>query len=69
MKDGTYAPGSRAPSTWERATELGVIASSTSRKALAHLRREGRLRGETGIGTFAADQPPADGPGRGEPTG
>ncbi|MEU1620841.1 GntR family transcriptional regulator [Streptomyces sp. NPDC005722] len=42
----------------ELATELG-IATSTSQKALAHLRNEGWLRGETGIGTFVADQPPA----------
>jgi GntR family transcriptional regulator len=59
IKDGTYPPGSRVPSTLELATELGV-ASSTSQKALAYLRREGWLRGETGIGTFVADQPPAD---------
>lgn len=58
IKDGTYPPGSRVPSTLELATELG-IASSTSQKALAHLRAEGWLRGETGIGTFVTDQPPA----------
>lgn len=57
IKDGTYPPGTRVPSTLELATELGV-ASSTSQKALAHLRREGWLRGETGIGTFVVDQPP-----------
>ncbi|MET9876585.1 winged helix-turn-helix domain-containing protein [Actinacidiphila glaucinigra] len=60
IKDGTYPPGSRVPSTLELATELG-IATSTSQKALAHLRNEGWLRGETGIGTFVADQPPAEG--------
>ncbi|MEU6527886.1 GntR family transcriptional regulator [Streptomyces sp. NPDC046928] len=59
IKDGTYPPGSRVPSTLELATELG-IASSTAQKALAHLRREGWLRGEVGIGTFVADQPPRD---------
>lgn len=59
IKDGTYPPGTRVPSTLELATELGV-ASSTSQKALAHLRREGWLRGETGIGTFVADEPPKD---------
>lgn len=57
-KDGTYPPGCRVPSTLELATELS-IATSTSQKALAHLRHEGWLRGETGIGTFVADQPPA----------
>lgn len=57
IKDGTYPPGSRVPSTLELATELG-IAASTSQKALAHLRREGWLRGETGIGTFVVDQLP-----------
>jgi DNA-binding GntR family transcriptional regulator len=59
IKDGTYPPGSRVPSTLELATELG-IASSTSQKALAHLRTEGWLRGEVGIGTFVADHPPVD---------
>ncbi|MFK0116459.1 GntR family transcriptional regulator [Streptomyces sp. NPDC090994] len=57
IKDGTYPPGSRVPSTLELATELGV-ASSTSQKALAYLRREGWVRGETGIGTFVADDLP-----------
>lgn len=57
IKDGTYPPGTRVPSTLELATELG-IASSTSQKALAFLRREGWLRGETGIGTFVADEQP-----------
>jgi DNA-binding GntR family transcriptional regulator len=59
IKSGEYPPGSRVPSTLELATELG-IASSTSQKALAYLRREGYLRGETGIGTFVADRPPDD---------
>ncbi|MFJ4847518.1 GntR family transcriptional regulator [Streptomyces sp. NPDC088733] len=59
IKDGTYAPGARVPSTLELATELG-IATSTSQKALAYLRNEGWLRGETGIGTFVADEPPAE---------
>lgn len=57
IKDGTYPPGSRVPSTLELATEMGV-ASSTSQKALAYLRREGWLRGEAGIGTFVVDDPP-----------
>lgn len=59
IKEGTYPPGSRVPSTLELATELG-IASSTSQKALAYLRREGWVRGEAGIGTFVADEPPAE---------
>lgn len=59
IKDGTYPPRSRVPSTLELATELGV-AASTSQKALAHLRHEGWLRGETGIGTFVADEPPTE---------
>jgi DNA-binding GntR family transcriptional regulator len=58
IKAGQYPPGARVPSTLELATELGV-ASSTSQKALAYLRREGWLRGETGIGTFVVDDPPA----------
>ncbi|MFE4408361.1 GntR family transcriptional regulator [Streptomyces sp. NPDC056821] len=59
IKDGTYPPGTRVPSTLELATELG-IAASTSQKALAFLRREGWLRGESGIGTFVADKPPVE---------
>lgn len=59
IRSGQYPPGSRVPSTLELATELG-IASSTSQKALSFLRREGWLRGETGIGTFVADEPPAE---------
>ncbi|MGM9380358.1 GntR family transcriptional regulator [Streptomyces antibioticus] len=59
IKSGTYPPGSRVPSTLELATELG-IASSTAQKALSYLRREGWLRGETGIGTFVADKPPME---------
>ncbi|MFF8485143.1 GntR family transcriptional regulator [Streptomyces antibioticus] len=55
---GAYPPGSRVPSTLELATELG-IASSTAQKAMAYLRREGWLRGESGIGTFVVDRPPA----------
>ncbi|NUS86368.1 MAG: winged helix-turn-helix transcriptional regulator [Streptomyces sp.] len=54
---GEYPPGSRVPSTLELATTLGV-ASSTSQKALAHLRAEGWLRGEVGLGTFVVDEPP-----------
>lgn len=57
IKDGTYPPGTRVPSTLELATEMGV-ASSTSQKALAWLRAEGWLRGETGLGTFVVDEPP-----------
>lgn len=57
IKEGTYPPGSRVPSTLELATLLGV-ASSTSQKALAHLRAEGWLRGEVGLGTFVVDEPP-----------
>jgi DNA-binding GntR family transcriptional regulator len=59
IKDGTYPPGTRVPSTLELATEMSV-ASSTSQKALAHLRAEGWLRGEVGIGTFVADEPPSN---------
>ena len=57
IKDGTYPPGTRVPSTLELATEMGV-ASSTSGKALAYLRAEGWLRGEVGLGTFVVDEPP-----------
>ncbi|MGP3752218.1 GntR family transcriptional regulator [Streptomyces sp. IBSNAI001] len=57
IEDGTYPPGSRVPSTLGLATELDV-AASTSQKALAHLRAEGWLRGEVGIGTFVEDHPP-----------
>lgn len=57
ITSGEYPPGSRVPSTLELAVKLGV-ASSTSQKALAHLRAEGWLRGEVGLGTFVVDEPP-----------
>ncbi|MEU1494276.1 winged helix-turn-helix domain-containing protein [Streptomyces sp. NPDC005776] len=57
IHDGTYPPGTQVPSTLALATELD-IAASTSQKALAYLRTEGWLRGETGIGTFVVDKPP-----------
>lgn len=56
--DGTYPVGSKVPSVVEISTEFGV-AASTVQKVLAHLKAEGLVRTEVGLGTFVAD-PPAD---------
>lgn len=60
IDDGTYPAGSRIPSVVELSTEFGV-AASTAQKVLAHLKEEGLVRAEVGLGTFVADQPPVEG--------
>lgn len=61
IKDGTYPPGSRVPSTLEIAQEFGVV-NATAAKAMRHVREQGWTRGEVGLGTFVADPlPPAAG--------
>jgi GntR family transcriptional regulator len=60
IKDGTYPVGSRVPSVVELSTEFSV-AASTAQKVLAHLKAEGLVRSEVGLGTFVADKPPAEG--------
>ena len=56
IKDGTYAAGARVPSVVELSAEFGV-AASTAQKVLAHLKSEGLVRAEVGLGTFVADRP------------
>ncbi|MGW2081183.1 GntR family transcriptional regulator [Streptomyces sp. NPDC001939] len=57
IADGTYPAASRVPSVVELSAEFGV-AASTAQKVLAHLKTEGLVRAEVGLGTFVADQPP-----------
>ncbi|MFI9497832.1 GntR family transcriptional regulator [[Kitasatospora] papulosa] len=54
IADGTYPAGSRVPSVVEIAAEWDV-AASTAQKVLAHLKAEGVVRSEVGLGTFVAD--------------
>ena len=60
IDDGTYPAGSRVPSVVELSAEFEV-AASTAQKVMAHLKSEGLVRSEVGLGTFVADQPPAEG--------
>lgn len=57
ITDGTYPAGSRVPSVVELSAEFEV-AASTAQKVLAHLKAEGLVRAEVGLGTFVADRPP-----------
>jgi GntR family transcriptional regulator len=60
IEDGTYPAGSRVPSVVELSAEFEV-AASTAQKVLSHLKGEGWVRAEVGLGTFVADQlPPTD---------
>lgn len=56
IEDGTYPAGSRVPSVVELSTEFGV-AASTAQKVLAHLKAEGLVRAEVGLGTFVENRP------------
>ncbi|MBD0743627.1 GntR family transcriptional regulator [Streptomyces sp. CBMA152] len=56
INDGTYPVGSKVPSVVEISTEFEV-ASSTVQKVMAHLKAEGFVRTEVGLGTFVADRP------------
>ena len=56
IADGTYPVGARVPSVVELSTEFG-IAASTAQKALKHLKDEGLIRAEVGLGSFVAKQP------------
>ncbi|WP_405525627.1 winged helix-turn-helix domain-containing protein [Streptomyces canus] len=64
IADGEYPVGARVPSVVELSTEFG-IATSTAQKALAHLKTEGFIRAEVGLGSFVARLPeaPAEGGG------
>lgn len=55
IADGTYPVGSRVPSVVELSTEFS-IATSTAQKALAHLKAEGLIRAEVGLGSFVAER-------------
>jgi DNA-binding GntR family transcriptional regulator len=56
IADGTYPVGSRVPSVVELSAEFG-IAASTAQKALTHLKNEGLIRAEVGLGSFVRDRP------------
>ena len=51
IEDGTYPAGSRVPSVVELSAEFDV-AASTAQKVLGHLKAEGWVRAEVGLGTF-----------------
>jgi GntR family transcriptional regulator len=55
IEDGTYPTGSRVPSVVELSAEFEV-AASTAQKVLSHLKSEGWLRAEVGLGTFVEDR-------------
>lgn len=56
IEDGTYPAGSKVPSVVDISTEWQV-AASTAQKVMAHLKAEGLVRTEVGLGTFVADRP------------
>ncbi|MDG9710221.1 GntR family transcriptional regulator [Streptomyces sp. DH10] len=56
IADGEYLVGARVPSVVELSAEFG-IASSTAQKALAHLKAQGLIRAEVGLGSFVAERP------------
>jgi GntR family transcriptional regulator len=58
IADGTYPVGSRVPSVVELSAEFGV-AASTAQKVMAHLKMEGHVRTEVGLGTFVSRLPEA----------
>jgi GntR family transcriptional regulator len=60
IADGTYPAGTKVPSVVELSTEFGV-AASTAQKVLGHLKAEGFIRTEVGLGSFVADRPPPEG--------
>ncbi|MGW5272512.1 GntR family transcriptional regulator [Streptomyces sp. NPDC004044] len=56
IAEGAYPVGGKVPSVVELSTEFG-IAASTAQKALTHLKAEGLIRTEVGLGSFVADGP------------
>ncbi|MET7523027.1 GntR family transcriptional regulator [Streptomyces sp. NPDC005248] len=54
IAEGVYPVGGKVPSVVELSTEFG-IAASTAQKALTHLKAEGLIRTEVGLGSFVAD--------------
>jgi GntR family transcriptional regulator len=59
IAEGEYPLGARVPSVVELSAEFG-IATSTAQKALAHLKSEGLVRAEVGLGSFVAKRPAED---------
>ncbi|MEV0115096.1 winged helix-turn-helix domain-containing protein [Streptomyces sp. NPDC050844] len=59
IADGSYSVGTRVPSVLELSSEF-EIAASTAHKVLAHLKEEGLVRTEVGLGTFVAEHPKGD---------
>ncbi|MDX2705790.1 GntR family transcriptional regulator [Streptomyces sp. PA03-6a] len=59
IADGTYPPRSRVPSVQQLVADTGV-AVDTAQKVLANLREEGVIYTVRGLGSFVAEQPPAD---------
>ncbi len=51
IEDGTYPVGSKVPSVVDISTEFEV-AASTAQKVLGHLKSEGLIRTEVGLGSF-----------------
>ena len=51
IDDGTYPAGSKVPSVVDISTEFEV-AASTAQKVLGHLKTEGLVRTEVGLGSF-----------------
>ncbi|MDH6610360.1 GntR family transcriptional regulator [Streptomyces sp. SAI-208] len=58
IADGTYPAGSKVPSVVDLSAEFEV-AASTAQKVLAHLKAQGAIRTEVGLGSFVADPPPS----------
>ncbi|MEU4653308.1 winged helix-turn-helix domain-containing protein [Streptomyces sp. NPDC023723] len=56
ITDGQYPVGARVPSVVELSAEFG-IAASTAQKALSHLKAEGLIRAEVGLGSFVIRRP------------
>ncbi|MFI6563790.1 GntR family transcriptional regulator [Streptomyces sp. NPDC050534] len=56
IASGEYPVGARVPSVVELSNDFG-IAASTAQKALAHLKSEGLIRAEVGLGSFVAKRP------------
>ncbi len=57
IAEGAYPVAGKVPSVVELSTEFG-IAASTAQKALTHLKAEGLIRTEVGLGSFVADGSP-----------
>ncbi|MWA12208.1 GntR family transcriptional regulator [Streptomyces sp. BA2] len=55
ITDGSYPVGARVPSALELSAEF-EIATSTAQKVLAHLKDEGLVRAEVGLGSFVAER-------------